>query len=62
MRGLIERVENPKDTRSYLYRISFDFLKHLGLARVEDLPRYQEFRKEKIDILEESPPHNSNPS
>lgn len=45
MRGLIERVENPADTRSYLYKISFDFLKHLGLGSVEDLPDYKELTK-----------------
>jgi len=53
MRGLIERIENPKDSRSYLYRISFDFLKHLGVAKIEDLPQYQEFKKKKIEVLEE---------
>ena len=46
MRGLIERVDNPKDARAYLYRTSIDFLKHLGLARTEDLPRYQELSQE----------------
>jgi len=52
MRGLVERIENPKDARSYLYRISFDFLKHLGVTKVEDLPAYQEFLKEKIEVFE----------
>lgn len=51
LRGLIERVENPKDARSYLYKISFDFLKHLGLARVEDLPHYAENRARAEDAL-----------
>lgn len=57
MRGLVERIENPKDARSYLYRISFDFLKHLGLTKIGDLPQYQEFRQEKmggLEILQES--------
>lgn len=52
MRGLVERIENPKDARSYLYRVSFDFLKHLGVNRLEDLPQYEEFRKSKIEVLE----------
>lgn len=55
MRGLVERIENPKDARSYLYKVSFDFLRHLGLAKLEDLPQYEEFRKEKIEVLEETP-------
>ena len=53
MRGLVERMENPKDARSYLYGTSFNFLKHLGVARPEDLPRFEEFKKEKIEVLEE---------
>lgn len=53
MRGLVERIENPKDARSYLYRVSFDFLKHLGLTRLEDLPQYEELKKERIEVLEE---------
>lgn len=44
LRGLIERVENPGDSRSYLYKISFDFLKHLGLEGIEQLPGYGELR------------------
>lgn len=50
MRGLVERIENPKDARSYLYRISFDALKHLGLTRPEDLPQYEEFKKETVEV------------
>lgn len=46
LRGLIDRTENPNDSRSWHYKISFDFLKKLSLARVEDLPRYEELKKE----------------
>lgn len=45
MRGLIERTDNPRDSKGFLYRASMDFLKHLGLARMEDLPRYEELSK-----------------
>lgn len=51
LRGLVERVENLKDARSYLYKISFDFLKHLGVTRVEDLPQYTENRALAEDAL-----------
>lgn len=53
MRGLVERIENPKDARSYLYRVSFDFLKHFGAAKVENLPGYQEFRNTPADTPKE---------
>jgi len=48
IRGLIERVNNPKDARAYLYKISFDFLKKLGIESVKELPKYDELRKRKI--------------
>ncbi len=40
IRGLIERQGNPEDARGYVYRPSFQFLEHLGLSRVEDLPDF----------------------
>lgn len=46
MRGLVERADNSKDSRSMLYRASTDLLKHFGLSRMEDLPRYEELRRE----------------
>jgi len=48
IRGLIERTGNPYDNRSYLYKVSFDFLRRLGVERVEDLPKYDEFHKKKL--------------
>lgn len=40
IRGLVEKVPNPSDQRSFLYRATFDLLAHLGISRVEDLPEY----------------------
>lgn len=50
MRGLTERIENPKDARSYLYSVSFKLLEHLGLRSVEELPGFKEFREQKIEL------------
>lgn len=57
IRGLVSREENPADRRSYLYRISHDFLKHLGVTGLSELPEYESFRKEAIAMPEnqESP-------
>ncbi len=38
LRGLIEREEHTG--RGYLYRVTFDFLKHLGLSQASDLPDF----------------------
>lgn len=40
IRGLAEKIPNPTDQRSFLYRATFDLLSHLGISRVEDLPEY----------------------
>ena len=48
MRGVLTRKENPKDARSFIYEISFDFLKYFGLTRPEQLPQYQELSKKEI--------------
>ncbi len=46
MRGLLERIESPSDNRGYLYKISFDFLKKLGIDSIEKLPDYETLSKD----------------
>jgi segregation and condensation protein B len=46
MRGLLERIDNPKDGRGYLYKISFEFLKKLGIENIEKLPDYRELSQD----------------
>ena len=41
IRGLVERKENPADSRSFLYEASNDFIKSLGLSGVAQLPEYE---------------------
>jgi segregation and condensation protein B len=52
LRGLMERIENPRDSRGYLYKISFDFLKKLGIDSVNKLPDFETLSKdERIDSI-----------
>ncbi len=52
MRGLLERMENPKDNRGFLYKVSFEFLKKLGLESINKLPDYEMLSKdERIDSI-----------
>ncbi|HEY4503971.1 MAG TPA: SMC-Scp complex subunit ScpB [Candidatus Paceibacterota bacterium] len=46
IRGLIDRIENPKDQRSFLYKPTLDLLSHLGLSKITDLPDYEIVRKD----------------
>ncbi len=41
MRGMITRTVNKNDQRGYLYKISFEFMKNLGLSNIKDLPNYE---------------------
>ncbi len=39
IRGLIERKGHPQDARAYIYEISFDFLRKVGLNSTKELPK-----------------------
>lgn len=55
IRGLIERKTNPKDARTYIYQVSIDFLKFLGLAKLEELPEYAGFSDKLGQFLSDKP-------
>lgn len=40
IRGLIEKISDPKDARRFIYKPSFDLLSYLGINKVEELPDY----------------------
>ncbi len=42
MRGLIEKIPNPNDSRSSYYQTTTEFLQHMGIASVKELPTFEE--------------------
>ena len=62
VRGLIERVPNPSDSRSFLYKTSFELLQHLGVTKVEDLPEYEKAQEELVALVEEKETTEEAPS
>ena len=42
IRGLIERIPNPHDQRSFAYKPTLELYAHLGITRKEELPEYDE--------------------
>lgn len=46
MRELIERKENENDARGYLYSVSFQFLREIGLQSISDLPEYESLSRD----------------
>jgi segregation and condensation protein B len=45
IRDLVEKVENPADRRSFLYKPTMDLLAHLGVSAITDLPDYENVKK-----------------
>jgi len=55
LRGLINRYQNPNRKSEYLYEVSFDLMKHLGLNNVESLPDYEKLHNFSLkDILKDA--------
>lgn len=46
VRGLIEKEVDPKDSRRFVYKPSFDLLSYMGVKSVEELPDFGEVNKQ----------------
>ncbi len=55
IRGLIERVDNPKDKRSFLYRATPELPAFLGVSSLSALPGYVSVREELTTVLAGKP-------
>lgn len=42
VRGLVEKILDPKDNRRYIYKPSFELLSYMGVKSVQELPDYAE--------------------
>ncbi|MEK7535402.1 MAG: SMC-Scp complex subunit ScpB [Patescibacteria group bacterium] len=58
VRGLIDRIPNPEDSRSYLYQPTIKLLTFMGLAKIEDLPDYEAIRTKLNAISIDNPDNN----
>lgn len=50
VRGLIEKVIDPKDSRRFLYKPTFETLTYLGIKSIQDLPKYEDIRSQLLEI------------
>lgn len=46
MRGLVEKIPNPNDSRSSLYQVTTEFLQQLGITSIADLPSFDDLVKD----------------
>lgn len=45
IRGLVEKIPSPSDKRMQLYKTTLEFMQHLGLKDMKDLPDFEELTK-----------------
>lgn len=45
IRGLIERTQDVEHPSGFLYRPTFDVMKHLGIKEKEELPEFEKFQE-----------------
>ncbi len=66
IRGLVEKIQNPEDQRSFVYKPTFQLLSYLGISKIEELPEYMQVKQEieaheKEDaVVEEKENHENN--
>src|SRR3989344_3620618 len=50
IRGLIEKIASTSDKRMQLYKTTLEFMQHLGVKNMKDLPDFEELTKS-IELL-----------
>ncbi|MHB1086394.1 MAG: SMC-Scp complex subunit ScpB [Minisyncoccota bacterium] len=58
-RGLLERAQNPRDAREYLYQPTVELLAHLGVTNARELPDYAKISSELAAFEEKAGPFES---
>ena len=52
LRGLVEKKNKEGDERSFVYNITVDAVMHLGLKNINELPEYDNMKKQ-LNVVEE---------
>lgn len=45
IRGLIEKIQSPADRRMQLYKTTLEFMQHLGIKNMQDLPDFEDLTR-----------------
>jgi len=53
VRGLIEKIIDPKDSRRFLYRPTFDTLSFMGVTSIDQLPNYNEVKAQLENVIKQ---------
>ncbi len=52
IRGLVEKITDPDDSRRYIYKPSFELLSFMGVKSVEELPDFSEIKNSISNVAE----------
>lgn len=55
VRGLIEREQDPDDSRAFVYKPSFQLLEYMGVKSIEELPSYEDYMRILTNTVSERP-------
>jgi segregation and condensation protein B len=58
VRGLIEKIVDPKDSRRFLYRPTFDAITFMGISSVEQLPNYDAVLAQLQEVIKQEENHD----
>jgi len=58
VRGLIEKIIDPKDSRRFLYRPTFDTLSFMGITSIDQLPNYNEVLAQLQETIKQEENHD----
>ena len=53
VRGLVEKIIDPKDSRRFIYRPTFDTLTYMGIKSIAELPNYETVKAELGKVVEQ---------
>ncbi len=51
IRGLVEKIVDPKDNRKLLYRPTFELLSYMGVTSIEQIPNYLNVKDQLEEII-----------
>lgn len=60
IRGLVEKISDPKNLRSFLYKPTIDLLTLLGVENLEKLPEYSDIKKEITEFQNQNKQESEN--
>ncbi len=59
IRGLVEKISNPKDQRSFLYKPTFELFSFMGIRSLKELPEFENIQQ-KLETFTNTPTSTDN--